>query len=159
MSEDSSPPTAKSKAPWVIGAIAAGVLVFGLVCCGCPTLLFVMMGMGAKKHADDQTKQVEEQKPIEISANQLIQEYKDNEVKANNTYKGKVVQVTGTVLSVSEGQVALKSNTQFELFTVQCHFDDRQALTLFSSGNTVTIKGICDGMSITAIQLRKCKKM
>jgi hypothetical protein len=153
MSEPSPPK--KSKLPWVIG----GAVLLGLVCCGGPMLFMGLLGFGAKKQQEEQQKQVQEQKPIEVSAVQLLSEYKDNEAKANDKYKGKVVQVDGVIDRITEGYVKLKGGGQFELLTVDCHFDDedRKTVASLSSGSRVTIKGICDGKGFGGINIHRCK--
>ncbi len=149
------PPKKSSKMPLLIGGIIGGMLV----CCGGPAILIGVIGIGAKAQKDDQTNQVEQAKPIEISADQLLREYKENEPKANDAYKGKVVQVSGPVKRVTEGWVELKGAGQFEFLTVDCHFDDRKVMASFSGGSQVTIKGVCDGKGFGGINIRRCQQV
>lgn len=157
MSEASPPQKKKSKLPWIIG----GIVVLGLVCCGVPMMLMGLIGVGAKVQQEEQQKRVQEQKPIEVSAAQLLSEYKDNEARANDQYKGKVVQVNGIIHRITEGAVELKGNDPIVTHRVSCHFDDadRSAISSLSSGNQVTIKGICDGKGFggISVNINRCK--
>src|SRR5271155_4370770 len=71
---------------WILG----GIVLVVLVCCGGPAIFMGMVGVGISKQQADAEKKVQEQKPIEVSASQIWQEFKDNQVKADDTYKGKV---------------------------------------------------------------------
>ncbi len=159
----------KSKLPLILG-IVIGVM---LVCCGGPAILIGLIGVGAKVQEDKQKKQVEQAgganggkqikqgeeaaKLIEVSAGQLIAEYKDNAAKADIDYKGKVLQVSGPIKRITERWVELKGDGQFEFLTVDCHFDDKSVMASLSSGSQVTIKGACDGKGFGGINIRHCQ--
>jgi hypothetical protein len=120
-----------------------------------------LLGLGAKKQQEDQQKQVQEQKAIEVSAAQLLSEYKDNETRANDQYKGKVVQVSGSIHRITEGAVELKGGDAIVTNRVNCQFEDadRKSLSSLSSGSHVTIKGICDGKGFggISVNIKRCK--
>jgi tRNA_anti-like len=89
--------------------------------------------------------------PIAITAAALHAAYSANAVAADATYKGKVVQVTGTIDTISTDIlgnpfVALKTG-EYSAIEVQCTFaqSDKQALTALASGQTVTLEGTVQG--------------
>jgi len=158
-SKDRSSSPAKSKTPLIIGGIIGGSVLIGLFCCVCPVGLYFLLGLGARKQQQELAKDVEEQLPMKVAAEELIREYTDNEPRAKKTYTGKVVQVEGIVARIVEGRVELKSGKRADFWTVDCYFDDRNAMPSVSKGSSVRVKGICEGRdSIDArINIRKCK--
>ena len=93
---------------------------------------------------------------IEITAKQLVKEYADNEVSADNKYKGKVLLVTGTIDDIGKDLVddiyvamGESSFTGFEDgFGVQCFFSDKHKKEVgnLKKGDSIKIKGKCDGV-------------
>jgi hypothetical protein len=158
MSEQSSPKKS-NKLPLIIGGVVGGIIVLGLVCCGGPMMLMGLIGLGSKKQQEQQQQQVQEQKAIEVSASNLLSEYKNNETRANDQYKGKVVQITGSIHRIVERAVELKGGDAIVMDRVNCQFEDadRKTLSSLSSGNQVTIKGICDGKGFINVNIKKCK--
>ena len=84
--------------------------------------------------ASSEDEDVGDQEPsIELTARQLVKEYADNEVSADNKYKGKVLLVTGTIDDIGKALVddiyvamGESSFTGFEDgFGVQCFFSDK----------------------------------
>ncbi|MDR2584354.1 MAG: NINE protein [Fibromonadaceae bacterium] len=83
----------------------------------------------------------------ELSASQLFSEYEDNEVAADNAYKGKWIKVSGTVESIAKDILDdpyVLFNTG-DLFGVQVYFDDASQLGSIKKGQRLTIVGKCDG--------------
>ena len=111
----------------------------------------------AEKLAEERkaAEKLKQDTPIQVTADQLLREYKDNEAKANNNYKGKNVQVTGTIKRITDKWVELKGNEQFEFLTVDC-FLDREVMASLSSGSDITVIGKCDGKGFGGINIRKC---
>ena len=82
-----------------------------LLCCGVPGLLIALIGFGHKAEQEEQNRKVAESKDaIKVSATELFRAYRDNEVSANNKYKGKVVEVTGTIVAVKERYIELNED-------------------------------------------------
>ncbi len=91
------------------------------------------------------------QPPIDVSATDLSNAYNDNEVAADAQYKGKVVDVSGTIDTIGKDvlgnpYVALKTG-EYSPFEVQCMFSDADEATLanLSSGQVVTLQGTVAG--------------
>jgi hypothetical protein len=89
---------------------------------------------------------VENEKGLEVTAQQIFNDFTTNEAAANQKYLNKAIQVTGEVAEVKKNQddktvVLLK--TADPIFGVNCTFKtDPGAL---QPGSTVTFKGICTG--------------
>ena len=88
---------------------------------------------------------------IMISPNQLFSEYERNDIAADRKYKGKELQLTGTVGNISRDllgdiYVTLKTG-EFEFFSIQCFFADsfEDEVADLSPNRLLTIRGRCDG--------------
>jgi len=97
---------------------------------------------------------------ISISAQQLYQEYDENEVAADLKYKDKVLLVSGTVDEIAKDitdniYVTLKGD-EF-IGDAQCFFADNHTdeAAQLKKGMKITIKGMCDGKMMN-ILLRGC---
>lgn len=95
-----------------------------------------------------------------MSAANLVAEFNENENAANNKYLGKIIEVTGPVAEVNNEQdtvinILLGSNEA--LHKVSCRLDSRHfgEAKKYSAGNTVTIKGTCDGF-LMDVELSRC---
>ncbi len=159
---EANPPPKKSKTGCILLTILVVLLGGGVlgvfVCCGGPVAMMGLIGVGVKQQQVDAEKKVQEQKPIEVTGNQLWTEFKENQVKANNTYKGNVVQVTGVVHRITQHEVEIEAGEA--LAKINCAFrgDDEKVLATLASGNQVTIKGICDGKAVfPGVNLSSCK--
>lgn len=98
---------------------------------------------------------------ISVSAADLYNAFSDNEISANDKYKGKVVQVTGTVGSVDETWGSPWVNLdadEWGITSVMCMFpkDAKSQLASLSSGQSITIQGTCDGMSLGSVSVMDC---
>lgn len=103
----------------------------------------------------------EPEEVISVSAIELYNQFENNAVAAKENYKGKTIQVTGTVDSIDEGfwgdlYITLKAD-EYGFSSVQCFFKKDQASTIasLSSGQTVTVKG-SDPSSSFNVTLQNC---
>lgn len=83
---------------------------------------------------------------IEVTAQQIFDEFATNEAEANKKYLNKAVQVTGEVAEARKNQdnktvVVLK--TSDPIFGVNCTFKDDPGT--MQPGTIITFKGICTG--------------
>lgn len=124
-----------------IGIIAA-VGVFGLG----------WMGISAVSHVlVERPKQLDElvrgttRPGILATAQQIAADFADHEIRANETYKGKVAMVKGTILKMG----AERNGDPFVILTerVSCQFQVAESKTLagINEGNEITFLGIVDG--------------
>lgn len=99
---------------------------------------------------------------IEVTAEQLYDEYYANQVAADAKYKGKIVKVTGVVSSIGKDildapYVVLTSGEVFE-WGVQCTFSeaDESALAQLSKGQTISIQGKVSSFLVNVL-VRDCQ--
>lgn len=90
---------------------------------------------------------------IDITAAKLYKAYDENELAADDNYKGKILRVSGKVGSIDQDMfnslyVTLDTG-DYNIFSVQCYFSDseRQKLTSLKKGGKATIVGRCEGWS------------
>lgn len=152
-------PTPKKKS----GCLKILLIVFGvLVILG---ILGSVLGGEGKPLGPNQPSATAEPEPtyIEISATDLLAAYADNEVAADNEYKGQLLRVTGTVGSIGKdildaAYVTLKNDeSEYSIISVQCYFDkdNLDDIAALHEGDTVTIRGTCNG-SAGNVLLKKC---
>ena len=101
---------------------------------------------------------------LSISATELINAYKENEVKADKIYKGKIVEVNGIVDAIDSGiddkaVVRLSDGDEFSFDNVSCYIDDenQNKACELEKGQNVTIVGEADGEVIGRPQIKDCK--
>lgn len=100
--------------------------------------------------------------PIEsVSLRQMLSEYDDNEVRADNAYKGKAVEFTGTVSDVKKDAfgsifVLVGTGKRYESPLGHCSFADRFAgdVAQLSKGDSVTIRGRVQGLVLANVVIR-----
>ena len=101
----------------------------------------------------EETKSVQSEGPaVSITADQLFNAYKANEVAADEKFKDKVLLVSGTIDNIGKDitdtpYVVLKAGGDFSFGGVQCMFDDKAKgqLANLQKGQKVQIKGKCNG--------------
>lgn len=103
---------------------------------------------------------------IKVSAIQIYNDYKENEVSADNKYKDKLVDVSGEVDKIGKdfmdvpyvSLVTLK-NEIMDLSMVQCKFDkDKMAeLASLKKGTRLIIRGTVNGSVATIVQIEDCE--
>ncbi len=99
----------------------------------------------------------EEETDFKVSAVEFFFEYNTNELKADDQYKEKIIEVSGTVEMVYDDKQTESARvtlfTGDEFGSVECIFELEQkpkALAL-NEGDLVVIKGYCEGMVTNAI--------
>ena len=93
---------------------------------------------------------------IAVSANQLSSAYNANEVSADDKYKDKVLEVTGTVDSIGKdftdtSYVTLQASG--DILGVQCMFDDqyKSQLSKLQKGQRIRLRGTCKGKTLNVL--------
>jgi hypothetical protein len=102
----------------------------------------------AYKEREDQT----------IKAPNLTASYDENEVKADENFKGKTFFVEGTVRDIKKDimddiYVILEGDQMFR--DVQCFFDDKNTASQLQKGMRVTFQGKCDGLMMNVL-MKNC---
>ena len=144
----------------VILIAVVGVMLLG--CCGVGGCV-ALLGVGSKRVADRETKEVAEGSALTFTADALHGEYDANEVAADGKYKGKTVEVTGTVKEIGKGAfggqyVAFTLARNQFMTSVQCEFPTsaQTELAKLKKGQRVTIRGKCEGFLIKTVRLDNC---
>lgn len=97
-----------------------------------------------------------------VEAGDLIALYHQNELSADDHFKGRIVRISGKVRSVSQSLGALyvhvESEREFGIWTVQCRFSESARPTLASLrvGDRIRVSGQCEGMLISSVSLKDC---
>ena len=101
---------------------------------------------------------------LNISATELINAYKENEVKADKMYKGKIVEVNGIVDKIDSDMgdkavVRLSDGDKYSIYTVSCCIDDenQDKACELKKGENVTIVGEADGEVAGLPYIKDCK--
>ncbi|MCY4376199.1 MAG: hypothetical protein OXC31_20790 [Spirochaetaceae bacterium] len=100
--------------------------------------------------------------PLVVSPEELLQAFEENEVRAERTYRGQRVQVTGLVGSIEGNAWGGGGFIEFQggglLQEVEAHFKDRSVLADLSRHQRVTVVCLAvDGGNIMGATLRDCK--
>lgn len=118
-----------------------GLLIFGF---------FVLLSMNSTNH-DSKEKTIESRTvSYSVSAKEIFHEYKDNEVAADNKYKGQVVVVFGQIDSIGKDildQAYVALGTGELIGSVQCFFDKNKekSVAQLHKGQSLSIKGVVTG--------------
>lgn len=101
---------------------------------------------------------------IHASAIEIVQAYTENEVRGDQRFKGNLVEVTGRVEAVANN--AFDGSPYVNLVgsgihVVRCEFikPDATLLAPLRRGQQVTIRGQCNGKSLTGVTLIGCRLM
>jgi phage baseplate assembly protein gpV len=97
----------------------------------------------------------------EITAIALWQAYDENEVKADNTYKGKEFIITGTIHDIGKDitdtpYITFSDGTEYSVTSVQCMFKNKDDVINLNKGDTVKIKGKISGKLLNVL-VRNCE--
>ncbi|WP_434042221.1 MULTISPECIES: OB-fold protein [Sorangium] len=100
---------------------------------------------------------------VKVEIKQLLGEYGDNEVRADNAFKGKLVQVTGLVGDVKKDitggiYVTVGTGGMLEIPVVQCSISESEAgaASALSKGQRVTVRGRVSGLMMN-VQVSDCE--
>lgn len=101
--------------------------------------------------------------PILVSANQLMTDYANNEIAADNKYKNENLEISGLVQSVNEGilsdpYIVIVPTTNTAFSGIQCHFNESQAqeLSTLNSGQSITVEGTGNGEILGEQMVENC---
>ena len=100
------------------------------------------------------------QEPIKITPKQLADEYDENEIAADQKYKGKILEMSGEIDDFGKGifdAPYIKLEAGF-LSWVYCYLSKsyEPQLAQLSKGQRVTVQGVCDGIGFAYPELKDC---
>jgi hypothetical protein len=160
------PPPKKSNT-WVLVAILVGVVaVFGVVAGSKDGKKSKASATRTEPAADDRSERgasKEDREPppaLEVEVKALLAAYKENEVDADDRYKGKVVVVSGKVDDIGkdildDAYVTVGTGAAFELPTAQCSLGDPTDAKGLKKGQAITVRGEVRGLMMN-VQLGDC---
>lgn len=103
------------------------------------------------------------QTPTIVGATALVAEFDKNKLAADDKYKGKLIQTTAYIKNISSditGSPFLSlepTNDQMYFGTsIQCYFTDKSSLVTLENGQSITVKGTMDEMSLGIVQMKDC---
>jgi putative nucleic acid binding protein len=101
-----------------------------------------------------------DEKPLAVTADQLIQEFQDDKDAAANKYAGKTIEVTGTFYQYGDIEIRLRGKSD-KLF-IQCNMPSAEVEKLEkdkvpTETTTLTVQGRDPGIVGDAVEMVKCK--
>lgn len=90
--------------------------------------------------------------PVDVTADQLLNAYKNNEVSANQQFKGKTLLVSATIDSIQAGfndepYISLKAGGEIEFNQPQAHLADSELSKAATLSKGQKVKLLCVGNS------------
>ncbi len=131
-------------------------------------VIFIIIGSSGSKNTENgnstqsSKNNIAQQAPaIQVSASELYADYKANQVAADTKYKGKTVEVSGTINSIGKDILDtpyVSLNAGDILSTVQCMFDksDSAQLATLAKDTRITLTGKVRGEVIMNVLLDNC---
>jgi len=116
-------------------------------------ILLVVLGLvvvvvGCWLYINRNVASLKNQKPdVEVSAQKLLEDYTADEKTANETYLGKVVQVSGKVTTIAEeeGKKKVNLDTGNPISAIICEVESGKDIGSIKAGDEVKMKGLCSG--------------
>lgn len=133
--------------------------------------VFVALGVGSAPPSDlsegpratppPAPTRVERTPTVDVSAKALLKAYQDNQVAADQRYKGKVLRITGVVDNVTNGifggyDLQINGGGRYEIMSITCKFKEASQVASLSPGQRIVVSGKVDtGMTI-GVNMRRC---
>ena len=145
---------------WIVG----GALMCLMGCCGLPLVFLSLLGLGVEHQEKEEEKQVQNEALMIVDASAIVSDYRQNTVAANDKYKGKVVQIVGSIKDIEERWIELDSvhgfdGKKFDLLRVYVYLTDKDKpkMSQLRQGQRITVKGKCTGKGFfDAINIERC---
>ncbi len=101
---------------------------------------------------------------VDVTANELARQYRENHLAADKRYKGRILRIKGSVESVNRDvlpdsiSVTLVSDSEIEFVSILCYFKEEweDELSKLRPAQNCTIQGKCEGRSGYVI-LKDCE--
>lgn len=139
-----------------------GLILLGIIISGSGGSSEKSMNGGEDK-TQKQAEEIKSQEAISVDVSDFISEYDNNQLAAEEKYKGKPVKLTAYVDNISEDIlgspfISLKpTNTEYYFDTsIQCYFKDKNELMSLKNDQQVTVQGIADTQDLGIIGIKDC---
>jgi len=103
--------------------------------------------------------------PTTVKISTLLSDYKNNEVRADGVYKGKLIQTSGSANDIKKDimggmYVTVGTGKSFEIPVVQCQLGENEAKKAanLNKGDKVTVRGRVTGLLMN-VQVEDCEIM
>lgn len=97
---------------------------------------------------------------ISVSADDLIREYVNNSVSADEKYKGKNITVNGTIYSIDDGYIVIEPDSDdLWLNYIYAYYSssEKSKLGNYSKGDRISMSGECKGEGFVGdVELKYC---
>ncbi len=94
-----------------------------------------------------------------VTVRQLVDSFSSDETRANNLYAGRVIEVEGRLkeMILNDSTLILLMGDSSQMTGVSCYLnkDQKQKYTSLRRGESVRVKGICNGMLLDIV-MDKC---
>lgn len=92
-----------------------------------------------------------------VTAVQLMNQFEEDEAKANTNYLEEILEVKGTVILLNEEEGIITLGEEGAMFGITCHLAEEELLKLkeIKRGAGLSIKGVCTGYLMDVV-LIKC---
>lgn len=118
----------------------------------------------AKTEKAEKPKAKPKAKAVKVNAGDMIKAFEDNELAADDKYKGKTIQVSGTVDKIdtevfdsSKYVLRISDGSEFAFLTVNCNDMSKKELSTLNTGDDVTAVGKFKDGGDLGVELKKCK--
>ena len=124
--------------------------------------LFVIFAVGSSDDSEttEEAKEKLSKNAVKVTAIDMLNQLKDNEVKFMKQYKDKTVEVTGTITGfdtgLSDDDVIVKVGERYDYVRCTVVKDQADKAANYSKGQTITIKGICTGEVMGYPGMKSC---
>ncbi|GAA4271587.1 hypothetical protein GCM10022258_08810 [Aquimarina gracilis] len=96
---------------------------------------------------------------ISIASNTIVNDFEEDENRANVKYLEQIIEVTGTIIetSITNGKGVVVIGAADTFGSIMCHLshEENEKIWTLNKGQQITIKGICTGYLMDVI-LVKC---
>ncbi|MDX1905681.1 MAG: hypothetical protein SF053_01505 [Bacteroidia bacterium] len=100
---------------------------------------------------------------IVLAAEALVSAYEENEKQADSLYLGKLVELSGSLASVTDNGAAgmVVSLDATATGAVSCAFlpEASDKLLGLAPGTPITVRGFCDGLNMFDVNLSRCVRV
>ncbi len=94
-----------------------------------------------------------------INVDKLADDFDANQVAAEATWKGKLVEFSAKVTNITDSGISFANigSKDFSLVQISCRIKDKQQLLTIKNGQTVTVQGIVGKQTIGVIDVSDCE--
>jgi len=137
------------------------ILKYGLIALVAIIVLGLLFGGGDDKPNTQTTNnepETQEVQVVDVDTESFVAEFDKNQLAAETKYEDTYIRATGYVGNISEDilgsyYIILNPTSEEHYFgtSIQCYFEDKEALTAIENGQEVTVVGRVDSQSMNVL--------